>query len=89
MLTPGYVGTVVFFHQVHIAEIKGWSLVAMAPAYPAWALSEVAAAFAAGWVADRFGPARLLPLAALPMGLGDRADRHGRDAASLDRRHRR
>jgi MFS family permease len=70
MLTPGYIGTVVFFHQVHVAEIKGWSLVAMAPAYPAWALSEVAAAFAAGWVADRFGPARLLPLAALPMGLG-------------------
>jgi MFS family permease len=70
MLTPGYIGTVVFFHQVHIAEIKGWSLVAMAPAYPAWALSEVAAAFAAGWFADRFGPARLLPVAVLPMGLG-------------------
>jgi MFS family permease len=70
MLTPGYIGTVVFFHQVHIAEIKGWSLVAMAPAYPAWALSEVAAAFVAGWFADRFGPAWLLPLAALPMGLG-------------------
>jgi MFS family permease len=70
MLTPGYIGTVVFFHQVHIAEIKGWSLVAMAPAYPAWALFEVAAAFAAGWVADRLGPARLLPLAALPMGMG-------------------
>ncbi len=70
MLTPGYIGTVVFFHQVHIAEIKGWTLVAMAPAYPAWALSEVAAAFAAGWVADRVGPARLLPFAVLPMGLG-------------------
>ena len=70
MLTPGYIGTVVFFHQVHVAEIKGWSLVAMAPAYPAWALSEVAAAFAAGWFADRFGPARLLPLAVLPMGVG-------------------
>jgi MFS family permease len=70
MLTPGYVGTVVFFHQVHIAEIKGWSLVAMAPAYPAWALCEVAAAFAAGWFADRFSPARLLPVAALPMALG-------------------
>jgi MFS family permease len=70
MLTPGYIGTVAFFHQVHIAEIKGWTLVAMAPAYPAWALSEVAAAFAAGWVADRVGPARLLPVAVLPMGLG-------------------
>ena len=70
MLTPGYIGTVVFFHQVHIAEVKGWSLVAMAPAYPAWALSEVAAAFAAGWFADRFGPARLLPFALIPMGIG-------------------
>ncbi|WP_439137440.1 MFS transporter [Roseicyclus sp.] len=70
MLTPGYVGTVVFFHQVHVAEVKGWTLVAMAPAYPAWALSEVAAAFVAGWAADRFGPARLLPLTVLPMGVG-------------------
>ena len=70
MLTPGYIGTVAFFHQIHIAEIKGWSLVAMAPAYPAWALSEVTAAFVAGWVADRFGPARLLPVALLPMGVG-------------------
>lgn len=70
MLTPGYVGTVFFFHQVHVAEVKGWTLVAMAPAYPAWALCEVAAAFAAGWFADRFGPARLLPFAVLPMGVG-------------------
>ena len=70
MLTPGYVGTVVFFHQVNVAEIKGWTLIAMAPAYPAWALSEVAAAFVAGWAADRFGPARLLPLTVLPMGVG-------------------
>ena len=59
--------------QVHIAEIEGLvPLVAMAPAYPAWALSEVAAAFAAGWVADRFGPARLLPLGrAARWGFGD------------------
>ncbi|MBF9046026.1 MFS transporter [Rhodobacterales bacterium LSUCC0031] len=70
MLTPGYVGTVAFFHQVHVAEIKGWSLVAMAPGYAAWALSEVVAVFAAGWFADRFGPARLLPFALLPMGVG-------------------
>ncbi len=70
MLTPGYIGTVVFFHQVHISEIKGWTLTAMAPAYAAWALSEVAASFAAGWLCDRIGPTRLLPFVVVPLALG-------------------
>ncbi|PWK60234.1 MFS transporter [Roseicyclus mahoneyensis] len=70
MLTPGYIGTVVFFHQVHISEIKGWTLAAMAPAYAAWALSEVAASFAAGWLCDRIGPTRLLPFVVVPLALG-------------------
>ncbi|MDG4649431.1 MFS transporter [Roseibacterium sp. SDUM158017] len=70
MLTPGFIGTVIFFHQVHIAEVKGWSLVSMAPGYPAYAASTVGMAFVTGWAADRFGPARLLPVMVLPMALG-------------------
>jgi MFS family permease len=70
LLTPGFIGTVVFFHQVHVAEVKGWTLTAMAPGYAAYAGATIAASFAAGWVADRFGPALLLPVAVLPMGLG-------------------
>lgn len=70
LLTPGFIGTVVFFHQVHIAEVKGWTLVQMAPGYSAFAISTVVAAFAAGWAADRFGPQRLLPVLLLPMGVG-------------------
>ena len=69
LLTPGFIGTVIFFHQVHVAEVKGWSLVAMAPAYPIYAGLTVAAALAAGWAADRFGPDRLLPPLLIPMGL--------------------
>lgn len=70
LLTPGFIGTVVFFQQAHVAQVKGWSLVAMAPGYTAFAGANVVAAFIAGWAADRFGPHRLLPLFLVPMGLG-------------------
>ncbi|MDD7971059.1 MFS transporter [Roseinatronobacter alkalisoli] len=70
LLTPGFIGTVVFFHQVHIAEVKGWSLVSMAPGYSAFAATTVIAALVAGWAADRFGAQRLLPVLLLPTGFG-------------------
>jgi MFS family permease len=70
LLTPGFIGTVAFFQQVHTAQVKGWALVDMAPGYTAFATTSVLAAFAAGWAADRFGPARLLPVLLLPMGIG-------------------
>ena len=37
LLTPGFIGTVIFFHQVHIAEVKGWTLTAMAPGFAIYA----------------------------------------------------
>lgn len=70
MLTPGFIGTVVFFHQVHIAEVKGWTLVQMAPGYSFFATATVTTALIAGWAADRFGPRRLLPVILIPTGLG-------------------
>lgn len=70
LLTPGFIGTVVFFHAVHVAEVKGWTLSAMAPSYMVYAAASVATGFVAGWAADRFGPARLMPIMLVPMGLG-------------------
>ncbi|WP_284260862.1 MFS transporter [Roseicyclus amphidinii] len=70
LLTPGFIGTVIFFHQVHVSEVKGWTLTAMAPGYLAYATATVSTAFAAGWACDRFGPQRLLPVMVLPMALG-------------------
>ncbi len=70
ILTPGFIGTLLFFHQVHIAEVKGWTLAGMAPAYLVYASLTIGSALAAGWIADRFGPLALLPGVLVPMGLG-------------------
>jgi sugar phosphate permease len=70
MLTPGFIGTVVFFHQVHVADVKGWTLGQMAPGYTVFATLMVASALATGWAADRFGPHRILPVLLLPTALG-------------------
>ncbi|MFN3276473.1 MAG: MFS transporter [Paracoccus sp. (in: a-proteobacteria)] len=70
LLTPGFIGTVIFFQQAHIAEVKGWTLPQMAPGYTAFGIATVASAFTSGWLADRFGALRLLPLLVAPMGIG-------------------
>lgn len=70
LLTPGFIGTVVFFHAVHVAEVKGWTLTAMAPSYAAYATASVTMGLVAGWAADRFGPATLMPVVLIPMGFG-------------------
>ncbi|SNY90838.1 Major Facilitator Superfamily protein [Cohaesibacter sp. ES.047] len=70
LLTPGFISTVVFFHQAHIADVKGWSLMEMAPGYSFFATATVGATFLVGWMSDRFGADRLLPYILIPMGLG-------------------
>jgi len=70
LLTPGFIGTVIFFHAVHVAEVKGWSLTDLGPSYVAYALASVTVGFVSGAVVDRIGPATLLPVALLPMAVG-------------------
>jgi len=70
VLTPSFIGTVIFFHPVHIAGVKGWDLADMALGYPVYAALTVMAVLATGWAADRVGPARLLPVFPLPMAAG-------------------
>ncbi len=70
LLTPGFIGTVVFFHAVHVAEVKGWDLIELGPSYSTYAIASVTVGFLSGSLADRFGPVRLLPFALIPMALG-------------------
>lgn len=70
LLTPGFVSTVIFFHQIHIATVKGWTLMEMAPGYTFFATATVGAAFFAGWASDKVGAQRLLPYILMPMACG-------------------
>ncbi|MBY8976668.1 MFS transporter [Rhodobacteraceae bacterium NNCM2] len=70
VITPSFIGTVIFFHQVHVAEVKHWELSTMALAYAFYATTTMISALIAGWAVDRFGAASLLPVYLVPLGIG-------------------
>lgn len=70
VLSPAFIGTSVFFHQVHLAEIKGWPLGAIASAFALMAATTVVFALATGRAIDRFGASRLLAGFLLPLAAG-------------------
>ncbi|MFT5508829.1 MAG: MFS family permease [Hyphomicrobiaceae bacterium] len=67
-LAPSFISTSLFFHQVHLTEIKGWHIASYVATYPIYSAFSVISNFAAGTVADRYGAARLLPFYLLPIG---------------------
>jgi len=58
------------FHQVHLVESKGWPLIGWATLFSLYAVVSVATKLICGPLIDRFGAIRMIPLVALPMGLG-------------------
>ena len=68
-LAPSFISTSLFFHQVHLTEIKGWHIASYVATYPIYSAFSVLSNFAAGAFADRFGAARLLPVYLLPTGI--------------------
>ncbi|MCP3971352.1 MAG: MFS transporter, partial [Rhodobacteraceae bacterium] len=70
VLAPSAWSTAFFFQQVHLAETKGWAHSQLVALFPPYTAVTVAAMLAAGWVIDRLGTARLMPVYLLPMGVG-------------------
>ncbi len=68
-LMAPFILTGLFFHQVALAESKGWDLAWLAASFPAYAGATVVAGLASGWLMDRFGPGRLLMGFLIPLGL--------------------
>jgi MFS family permease len=58
--------TAFYFQQVHLAEVKGWSHVALVAIFPFYTAAGVAAMLGSGWAIDRFGAARIMPF--YPLG---------------------
>lgn len=67
VLGPSAFNTALFFHQVHLAEIKGWSHMELVSFFPLYTLVAIGAMVFSGWALDRFGTARLTPFYQLPM----------------------
>ncbi|MFO7606334.1 MAG: MFS transporter [Desulfurivibrionaceae bacterium] len=69
MLTP-FVVTALLFHQVAIATARGWSLELLAGAFVVFAGGHLGTLLGGGFLVDRLGGGRCLPLAMLPMAGG-------------------
>jgi len=59
-------GTAFWFHQVHFAEIKGFSHLALVAVFPLGTITLIAGTIVYGWAIDRFGATCLLPFYILP-----------------------
>ncbi|SLN69304.1 Major Facilitator Superfamily protein [Falsiruegeria litorea R37] len=70
ILGPSAFVTALFFHQVHLAEIKGWSHIQLVSLFPVYTAAGIVAMLTTGWALDRFGTARLMPFYMLPFVVG-------------------
>jgi MFS family permease len=59
--------TGLFFHQLAIADAKGWNLELLAASFPAFAAATVVSSLVTGVLVDRLGPGRVLPVFVWPL----------------------
>ncbi|WP_298858975.1 MFS transporter [uncultured Sulfitobacter sp.] len=69
ILGPAAWGTALFFQQVHLTEVKGWSLAGFVALMPVFTLSSIIFIFITGWAIDRFGVKYILPFQIIPYGV--------------------
>ncbi|SFU41128.1 Predicted arabinose efflux permease, MFS family [Methylobacterium sp. 174MFSha1.1] len=69
MLPPSFISNTIFFHQVHLAESRGWPPEMWAAAFPPYAVAAFLCLLLAGRLVDRYSALALLPLYLVPFGL--------------------
>ncbi len=70
LLASPFIVTGIFFHQIHLIEIKSWSISLLASSYPFFALSVTGVTLGSGWIVDRFSTVHLLRFFLLPLAFG-------------------
>ncbi len=69
VLGPAAWGTALFFQQVHLTEVKGWSLVSFVALMPLFTVAAVVFTFVSGWAIDRAGVKWVVPVQMLPFAV--------------------
>ena len=59
-------GTAFWFHQVHFAEVKGWSHLSLVAVFPLGTATLALSTILFGWAIDKLGAIRLLPFYLIP-----------------------
>jgi MFS family permease len=70
VLGPSAFVTALFFQQVHLAEVKGWSHVGFVALFPLYTGVAVVSLALTGWLIDRVGARRLISFSLLPLVIG-------------------
>ncbi len=69
-MAQSFIVTGILFHQVHLTEVKDWTLAAFAAGYVGYAICQVGTALVAGPVIDRIGARRTARFYLAPLGFG-------------------
>ncbi len=67
VLAPSFIGTTIFFHQVYLVELRGWSMEFFASTFVLMASTTIVFALICGQLVDRFSAVVLLPFFLLPL----------------------
>ncbi len=70
VLAPAFIGTSVFFHQVHLAQIKQWAPTVVAASFAVMSVTSVTVGLVTGHLIDRFSARAILPFFLFPLSLG-------------------
>lgn len=66
-LSPPFIGTAIFFHQVYMVELKGWELSWFASGFSIYAFVTLVFGLITGFCVDRFSARALLPFFLFPL----------------------
>jgi sugar phosphate permease len=58
------------FHQVHLVEVKGWSLLVWGSMYLLFSITTIVSSLLIGGLVDKIGALRLVPFIPIPMSIG-------------------
>ena len=67
VLAPPFIGTIIFFHQDYLIQLRGYNEFAFAAAFPIMAITTVTFSLVSGQLIDKFGAIRLLPFYLIPL----------------------
>lgn len=68
VFAPAFIGTSIFFHQVHLLEVRGWAPQIFASSFVIMSVVTVCSGLFAGHLIDKYSAVKILPFFLLPLG---------------------